>query len=53
MVRHIKPKTGENYDILRDGLKIYTIDSCMQQYAEEAVVQYACNTEKTGLYHEK
>ncbi len=35
------PKTGENYDLLRDGLKIYTtIDSKMQQYAEEAVVQH-------------
>ncbi len=38
---HKNPKTGENYDILRDGLKIYTtIDSRMQQYAEEAVVQH-------------
>ena len=38
---HKNPKTGEPYDIFRDGLKIYTsIDSKMQQYAEEAVVQH-------------
>jgi len=33
-----KKVNGEKYDIYRDGLKIYTtIDSKMQQYAEEAV----------------
>ena len=38
---HTNPKTGENYDLLRAGLKIYTtIDSKMQQYAEESVVQH-------------
>ncbi|MFN8251491.1 MAG: transglycosylase domain-containing protein [Ferruginibacter sp.] len=38
---HKNPKTDEPYDILRDGLRIYTtIDSRMQQYAEEAVVQH-------------
>ena len=38
---HTNPKTGEPYDIIRDGLKIYTtINSKMQQYAEEAVVQH-------------
>jgi penicillin-binding protein 1A len=32
------PKTGEPYDLFKDGLKIYTtIDSKMQQYAEEAM----------------
>lgn len=32
------PKTGEPYDLFTDGLKIYTtIDSRMQQYAEEAM----------------
>lgn len=31
-------RNGENYDIYTDGLKVYTtIDSRMQQYAEEAV----------------
>ena len=38
---HQNPKTGENYDLYRGGLKIYTtIDSKMQQYAEESVVQH-------------
>ncbi|MDR2824143.1 MAG: penicillin-binding protein, partial [Prevotellaceae bacterium] len=33
-----KNQNGDNYDIYKDGLKIYTtIDSHMQQYAEEAV----------------
>jgi penicillin-binding protein 1A len=32
------PKTGEPYNLFRDGLRIYTtIDSRMQQYAEEAM----------------
>lgn len=35
------PKTGEPYNLFKDGLKIYTtINSKMQQYAEEAVVQH-------------
>lgn len=35
---------GETYDIYRDGLKIYvTIDSRMQQYAEEAVKEHIGN----------
>ncbi|MBU3713923.1 MAG: penicillin-binding protein [Ferruginibacter sp.] len=38
---HKNPKTGEPYDIYRDGLRIYTtIDSKMQKYAEESVVQH-------------
>jgi len=38
---HKNIKTGENFDLYRDGLKIYTtIDSKMQQYAEESVVQH-------------
>ena len=38
---HKNPKTGDNYDLYRDGLKVYTtINSKMQQYAEEAVVQH-------------
>ena len=38
---HKNPKTGEPYDLYRDGLKIYTtINSKMQQYAEEAVAQH-------------
>ena len=36
--RNRNPKTGESYDLYRDGLRIYTtIDSRMQKYAEEAV----------------
>ena len=36
---HTDPKTGRNYDLYRDGLKIYTtIDTKMQLYAEEAVI---------------
>ncbi|MDD3062476.1 MAG: transglycosylase domain-containing protein [Massilibacteroides sp.] len=36
-----KKANGENYNIYTDGLKIYTtIDSRMQQYAEEAVEQH-------------
>ncbi|HMO60547.1 MAG TPA: transglycosylase domain-containing protein [Ferruginibacter sp.] len=38
---HTNLKTGENYDLYRDGLKIYTtIDSKMQQYAEESVIEH-------------
>ncbi len=38
---HKNPKTGEPYNLYRDGLKIYTtINSKMQQYAEDAVVQH-------------
>lgn len=38
---HENPKTGEPYNLLKDGLRIYTtINSRMQQYAEEAVVQH-------------
>jgi penicillin-binding protein 1A len=38
---HKNPKTGEPYDVMRDGLRVYTtIHSKMQQYAEEAVVQH-------------
>ncbi len=38
---HKNPKTGEPYDIFRDGLKIYTtIDSRMQKYAEYAVEEH-------------
>ena len=39
--KHNNPKTGEPYNLYRDGLKIYTtIDSRMQKYAEEAVVEH-------------
>ena len=39
--KNTNPRTGEPYDLTRDGLKIYTtIDSRMQKYAEEAVEQH-------------
>jgi penicillin-binding protein 1A len=38
--KHVKPD-GTTYDLYRDGLKIYTtIDSRLQQYAEEAVEEH-------------
>uniref|UniRef100_UPI0040477422 penicillin-binding protein 1A n=1 Tax=Flavobacterium sp. TaxID=239 RepID=UPI0040477422 len=43
---HLKPD-GTEYDLYRDGLKIYTtIDSKMQQYAEEAVAEHLKNLQK-------
>ncbi|WP_299671531.1 transglycosylase domain-containing protein [uncultured Polaribacter sp.] len=40
---HPKP-SGEEYNIFRDGLKIYvTLDSRMQKYAEEAVTEHMAN----------
>lgn len=45
---HKDPKTGENYDLYRDGLKIYTtIDPKMQLYAEEAVIKHMTAMQKT------
>ena len=38
---NVNPRTGEPYNLYRDGLKIYTtIDSRMQRYAEEAVEKH-------------
>ncbi len=38
---HKNPVTGNNYDLYRDGLKIYTtIDPAMQLYAEEAMIKH-------------
>lgn len=38
---HINPQTNKPYNIYKDGLKIYTtLDSRMQQYAEEAVNEH-------------
>ena len=37
----INPKTGEPYDLYRDGLKVYTtLNSVMQKYAEEATMEH-------------
>ncbi len=44
---HTDPATGRNYDLYRDGLKIYTtIDPKMQLYAEEAVIKHMANMQK-------
>ncbi len=45
--KHINPETNKPYNIYRDGLKIYTtIDSRMQQYAEEAVHEHMSDLQK-------
>ena len=44
---HKNPKTGEPYNIYKDGLKIYTtIDPRMQLYAEMAVTRHMPNLQK-------
>ena len=44
---HKNPKTGEAYNIYKDGLKIYTtIDPRMQLYAEMAVARHMPNLQK-------
>ncbi|TPD72040.1 penicillin-binding protein 1A [Flavobacterium microcysteis] len=46
-VKNNPKKDGTEYDIYRDGLKIYTtIDSRMQKYAEEAVDAHLTNLQK-------
>ena len=46
-VRENKKPDGSDYDIYRDGLKIYTtIDSRMQNYAEEAVYAHMKNLQE-------
>ena len=49
------PKSdGSKYDIYTDGLKIYTtIDSRMQRYAEEAVVEHLGQTLQPSFFKEK
>lgn len=46
--KHINPETGKPYNIYKDGLRIYTtIDSRMQQYAEEAVNEHMKDLQKS------
>jgi penicillin-binding protein 1A len=46
-VKENKKADGSEYDIYKDGLKIYvTLDSRMQQYAEEAVCQHLANLQQ-------
>lgn len=45
---------GSNYDIYADGLKIYTtLDSRMQRYAEESMLDHLGNTLQPAFYREK
>ncbi|MBP8034047.1 MAG: transglycosylase domain-containing protein [Bacteroidia bacterium] len=45
--KHINPETNKPYNIYKDGLKIFTtIDSRMQQYAEEAVNEHMTDLQK-------
>ena len=45
---------GKPYDLYSDGLKIYsTIDSRMQQYAEEAVIQHLSADIQPAFFKEK
>jgi len=45
---------GEQYDIFRDGLKIYvTIDSRIQKYAEEAVKEHMANLQSYFFAEQK
>ncbi len=45
--KHINPETKKPYNIYKDGLHIYTtIDSRMQQYAEEAVNEHMHELQK-------
>lgn len=47
-------KDGTEYDIYRDGLKIYTtIDSRMQKYAEEAVHEHLSNLQEEFFIGQK
>lgn len=49
-----KKKDGTNYNIYTDGLKIYTtIDSRMQQYAEEAVHEHVATYLQPRFFREK
>ena len=45
--KHTNPRTHKKYNIYTDGLKIYTtIDSRMQRYAEQAVVDFMPTLQK-------
>ena len=53
-VQKIKKKDGTNYNIYTDGLKIYTtINSRMQQYAEDAVKEHLGDYLQPVFFKEK
>jgi len=46
--------TGDDYDIFRDGLKVYvTLDSRMQKYAEEAMQEHMSNLQRIFFEQQK
>ncbi len=50
--KHQKPN-GDNYDVHKDGLKVYTtIDSRMQRYAEQAVTEHLGKELQPAFYKE-
>jgi penicillin-binding protein 1A len=50
----LRNEDGDNYDVYKDGLKIYTtIDSKMQKYAESAVQTHMKDLQKTFFDHWK
>ena len=52
--REHKKSDGSNYNLYRDGLRIYTtIDSRLQQYAEEAVMEHMKDLQKSFFEHWK
>ncbi len=52
--REHKKADGTTYNLYRDGLRIYTtIDSRMQQYAEEAVKEHLTELQKSFFEHWK
>ncbi len=53
-VQNYPKPNGEQYNIFRDGLKIYvTIDSRMQKYAEEAVKEHMSNLQSYFFKEQK
>lgn len=49
---HINPSTGEPYNIYKDGLKVYTtLNTKMQQYAEEAVAEHLSDWQEKFFKH--
>ena len=51
-LQEYKKKDGSSYNLYTDGLKIYTsLDSRMQQYAEEAVAQHMSQLQKSFDAH--
>jgi penicillin-binding protein 1A len=53
-LKQYKEKTGQEIDLYTDGIKIYTtIDSRMQRYAEEAMVEHMSNVQSAFFKQQK